>query len=225
MSGKDYYSTLGVLYNASEDEIKHAYRKLAIKLHPDTGNTSDDEAFIELHVAYATLIDPIRRRSYDETIAYKKGSNNSTKNANSDERTEHKHAEEKQPEDYESAVFVDGIQSKDSRGAISYIRPGDFVYYPISSQKKVFFFSYKGTDYYRIKVHKVYSKKHNSFRKVPLLIVKFSETEQVVLRDYFSKYWLSQKGFEEYERHQAIVTFCLEITTVVIIIYLVLQIK
>lgn len=64
---RDFYRVLGVEKNASEGEIKRAYRKLARELHPDV--TGDDpratERFKEITVAYETLSDPQRRRSYD----------------------------------------------------------------------------------------------------------------------------------------------------------------
>lgn len=59
----DYYSILGVSRDASEADIKKAYRSKARKLHPDYGG--DEEAFKELSVAYETLSDPKKRQMYD----------------------------------------------------------------------------------------------------------------------------------------------------------------
>jgi len=65
---KDYYEILGIDKDASEKEIKLAYRKLAKKYHPDLNRTDSNanEKFIELKEAYDTLIDPAKRKFYDE---------------------------------------------------------------------------------------------------------------------------------------------------------------
>ena len=57
MSKQDYYSVLGVNRNSSADEIKKAYRKLAMQYHPDKnpGNKAAEEKFKEINGAYAIL--------------------------------------------------------------------------------------------------------------------------------------------------------------------------
>lgn len=68
MEYKDYYKTLGVDKNATTDEIKKAYRKLALKYHPDR-NPDDKEAenkFKEVTEAHEVLRDPEKRKKYDQ---------------------------------------------------------------------------------------------------------------------------------------------------------------
>lgn len=67
MAKRDYYEVLGVGRNASEDDIKKAYRKLALKYHPDRnkGNKEAEERFKEINEAYAVLSDKEKRQQYD----------------------------------------------------------------------------------------------------------------------------------------------------------------
>lgn len=68
MAKRDYYEVLGVSKSASEDEIKKAYRKIAIKYHPDRnpGNKEAEEKFKEAAEAYDVLHDPQKRQQYDQ---------------------------------------------------------------------------------------------------------------------------------------------------------------
>ena len=65
---KDYYAILGVAREATEDEIRRAYRRQALEWHPDRrpGDPRAAERFREISEAYAVLINPARRREYDE---------------------------------------------------------------------------------------------------------------------------------------------------------------
>jgi len=63
----DFYTRLGVDRNASENEIREAYRSAALKLHPDVNvDEGATELFINIKEAYEVLIDPSKRAAYDE---------------------------------------------------------------------------------------------------------------------------------------------------------------
>lgn len=61
----DYYEILGVSRDATQEEIRKAYRKRARQLHPDYAGPDSEEAFKDLSVAYETLSDPQKRQMYD----------------------------------------------------------------------------------------------------------------------------------------------------------------
>ncbi len=73
MSKKNYYEVLGVSENSTQDEIKKAYRKLAVQFHPDKNPSNKKEAearFKEISEAYYVLSDSTRRSQYDQTRKY-----------------------------------------------------------------------------------------------------------------------------------------------------------
>src|SRR4051812_10371580 len=74
MKYKDYYGILGVKRDASGDDIKTSYRKLARKYHPDVSKEKDaEEKFKEVSEAYETLKDKEKRAAYDQLGSYQPG--------------------------------------------------------------------------------------------------------------------------------------------------------
>lgn len=61
----DYYEVLGISKDATDQEIKRQYRKLALKYHPDKNGNVDDRDFKQLREAYDVLSDPVKRQMYD----------------------------------------------------------------------------------------------------------------------------------------------------------------
>ena len=72
MSHFDYYETLGVLREASAEEIKKAYRRLALETHPDRnpGDARAEERFKRINEAYGVLSDPVKRSQYDQHLRF-----------------------------------------------------------------------------------------------------------------------------------------------------------
>lgn len=63
---KDYYGVLDISRAASQDEIKKAYRRLALKYHPDKAGKAQEQKFKEINAAYQVLSDPKKRAEYDQ---------------------------------------------------------------------------------------------------------------------------------------------------------------
>ncbi|WPX98085.1 molecular chaperone DnaJ [Candidatus Fokinia crypta] len=86
MSGKDYYDVLGISKSASTDEIKKAYRKLAMQYHPDrnNGDKKAEQKFKEINEAYEVLSDDTKRASYDRFGSSSAGHGFSGGNSNHD---------------------------------------------------------------------------------------------------------------------------------------------
>ena len=70
MKKEDFYTKFGVSRDASQDEIRDAYRRLAKKYHPDKniGNKISEELFKEVNNIYDLLSNPVKRKNYDETL-------------------------------------------------------------------------------------------------------------------------------------------------------------
>jgi curved DNA-binding protein len=71
-SERDYYEVLGIVPDASAEEIKEAYHRLAFQCHPDRNRKSEEahKKMQEINEAYAVLSDPIKRREYDLPRGY-----------------------------------------------------------------------------------------------------------------------------------------------------------
>lgn len=116
---KNHYQTLGLKNNASQDEIIKAYRKLAIKFHPDknVGDNFFDELFREVKDAYDILSNPVSKRDYD--LKYNSFINKANENTNT---TYHQRPTEKQQQTHRvkpKISYFDRIKSFNPKRLIS----------------------------------------------------------------------------------------------------------
>ncbi|MFD0837376.1 J domain-containing protein [Mariniflexile aquimaris] len=118
---KNHYQTLGLKNNASQDEIKKAYRKLAIKFHPDknVGDNFFDELFREIKDAYDILSNPVSKRNYD--LKYNAFINKANGNTNTtyQQRPAEKQQQTYRPKPQAKRSYFDRIKSFNPKRLIS----------------------------------------------------------------------------------------------------------
>ena len=102
---RDLYKLLNVSRTTTQPEIKAAYRKLALKLHPDT--TGNDkrltEEFNKVKDAYEILSDDVTRRNYDTSLGPRHHNNNSNGNFNANDSSRYNHESSSQPQSWQAA--------------------------------------------------------------------------------------------------------------------------
>lgn len=213
----DFYEYLGLSSSATQNQIKTAYRKKSFQCHPDHGGTS--ERWMELRYVYEILSDPIRRASYDQTRGQAKGArgNSEQKSAGRESSRSNRAA----ADTFDDPVFIKDIRLKDSTGVDGTIKMGDFIYYPVTARKKFIWIGYTAKDYYRIKVSKIYSIARNNLVDKPLFVISLPNLEQTIFYDDFRMYWLSQDGYEAYERKKLKRTSLAWIAVLLFIVYLI----
>lgn len=116
---KDYYQVLGVEKDASEPQIKKAYKKLAMKLHPDKNHAPGaSEAFKLVSSAYQCLTDPSKRRTYDQYGV--EDLRNAAQANGHGHAGAHFHGEEMTPEELFAMFFGGGVRPRNGRAAFHF---------------------------------------------------------------------------------------------------------
>lgn len=132
---KDYYKILGITHNATDEEIKKAYRRLAMEFHPDRnqGNKQAEEKFKEIVEAYDVLSTPDKRKQFDNLLTF--GKQTTTKKSNSNS-TYHNNYQAQTNKHYYSYEHEDPKKLWEELKKDYNIKFSDFFNYFFSSKKK-----------------------------------------------------------------------------------------
>lgn len=208
---KSYYDILGVSKEASSQEIKSAFRKLAHQYHPDKNidNKSADEKMKELNFIYSILSNPERRRAYDDTIHINIwGEENSRPYANR-----------------WVDIFCDEIDVIDKTGKKTRIRVGENLYYPVEIDSSVVTWKYKKTEYVNVYIKKIFdpSKKQHfndvleyELQKEPLCLVHYANQDMIVYYDDFQRSCLSEEHYKRIDRKKGFITAAIILTAFIV---------
>lgn len=199
---RNYYEILGVSQDASQEEIKAAYRKQAFKYHPDRNtenNVGSDSKMKELNFIYSILSDPIQRKTYDETIKYD---------------SDFERYESQTSYSYVN-IFCSEIEIEDSLGNASIISKGQSIYYLVEIDKSIITWKYKSKEYFSLIIKEIFSpEKKDSFaqtikydlKKTPLFLVHIGEKDMIIYQEDFQNHWLSERTYRKMDKKNGVIT-------------------
>ncbi len=199
---RNYYEILGVSQDATQEEIRAAYRKQAFKYHPDRNtenNVGSDRKMKELNFIYSILSDPIQRKTYDETIKF-----------------------DSDFESYKSQtsysyvnVFCTEIEIEDSLGITSIISKGQNIYYLVEIDKSIITWKYKSKEYFNLIIKEIFDpEKKDSFsqtikydlKKTPLFLVHIGEKDMIIYQEDFQNHWISERTYRKMDKKSGVIT-------------------
>lgn len=194
-----YYDIFEISISASQEEIKNAYRKLAMKCHPDRNQDKDSSKIKmqEINFIYSILSNPEKREWYDSTITFNK---------------------DYEPGSFSSFytyIFCDEIEVIDSLGNKTKLKVGDNIYYLVEIDKSIITWKYKSKEYFNLVVKDIfdpdkkefYAKKINyNFKKTPLCIAHWGNSGMVIYKEDFELNWLSQLSYTKLDKKRGVVS-------------------
>jgi curved DNA-binding protein CbpA len=197
----NYYDILGVSNNASHDEIKAAYRKQALKYHPDRNpDKNSDGKMKELNFIYSVLSDPEQKKAYDDSIEYSNNIAGQDTNYNvySDIN-----------------IFCEEISISDSLHNHSIIRTGQDIFYIVEIDKSIITWKYKSKEYFNLTIKKIFdSEQKDNFskfikynvKKMPLFLVNIGEKNIIIYKEDFENHWLSEWSYKKLDKKKGLIT-------------------
>lgn len=205
--GNTYYDIFEISHTASAEEIKLAYRKLALKFHPDRNQDKEfsDSKMKEINFIYSILSNPEKKKWYDSTISFDGA------------------YEEKQTYSYSyNHIFCDELFVTDSKGRHSKLKVGDTIYYLVEIDKSIITWKYKGKEYFDVVVKNIFDPECKDdfakavkfdFNKTPLCTAHWGNSEMIIYKEDFERFWISQESHSILDKRKglfsAILIICL----------------
>jgi len=194
-----YYDIFGISISATQEEIKNAYRKLAMKYHPDRNQDKESSKMKmqEINFIYSILSNPEKKERYDSTIEFNQSY---------------------EPENYShsySFIFCDEIEVIDSLSNKTKLKVGDNIYYLVEIDKSIITWKYKSKEYFNLVVKDIfdpeqkefYAKEINyNFNKTPLCVAHWGNSGMVIYKEDFESYWLSQLSYSKIDKKRGIIS-------------------
>lgn len=193
-----YYDIFEISILSSQDEIKSAYRKLAMKYHPDRNQDKElsEAKMKEINFIYSILSNPDKRKWYDSTISTQ--------------------LEFKEEDKYSySFIFCDELEVIDSTGRKTNLKVGDNIFYLVDIDKSIITWKYKRKEYFNLIVKNIYDPKQKDYfakavkfdyNKTPLCTAHWGNSEMIIYKEDFENYWISQKSYSKIDRRKGIFT-------------------
>ncbi len=203
MASQNYYHFLGVSQDAPLDEIKSAYRRLALKHHPDRNKNkkSSEQKMKEINFIYSILSDSRKRKSYNETLGATDYFDDLAQRAQSKKTW--------------MDIYCDELVIMDSTGQKSKIKVGESIYYAVDVDRSILGWKYKRKEYFDVYVEKIFdpAKKNIftdalgfNFKKEPLCQAHFGEEDLIIYREDFQSYWLTEEHYNKMELKSGLIT-------------------
>ncbi|MDR3666561.1 MAG: tetratricopeptide repeat protein [Ignavibacteriaceae bacterium] len=209
---KTYYNILEISSSASQEEIRNAYRKLAMKFHPDRNQDKDlgESKMKELNFIYSILSNPQKRNWYNSTISSTQEYDNESNFYSN------------------ISIFCNEIETIDSRGNKSILKFGDNIYYLVDIDRSIITWKYKSKEYFNLVVKNIFDPQKKEFysktiqydfNKTPLCIAHWGDHGLIIYKEDFESYWLSQASYSQVDKRKGIIAGVFIILLLVIGIY------
>ena len=210
--GNTYYDIFEISHTAGTEEIKLAYRKMAIKFHPDRNEDKEfsDSKMKEINFIYSILSNPDKKKWYDSTISF----DNSA-------------FEEKQNYSY-NQIFCDEIFITDSNGRNSKLKVGDTIYYHVEIDKSIITMKYKRKEYFHLIIKNIFDSKCKEdfakvikfdYNKTPLCTAHWGNSEMIIYKEDFESFWISQESYLILDKRKGFISAILILFLLILVGY------